>query len=110
MDLKEAFAKAVMSRVLPGWVWLGLTKDGQLVVTQTNNEDNTLMGGIALVQCTPVIGIDLWEHAYFTPLFQGDKAAYLEAFWAHLNWERISKTFESHVLKGQVGPIHPGDL
>ncbi len=43
--LKESFKKAVLARVLPGWVWLGLTKDNHLVITQTNNEDNTLMHG-----------------------------------------------------------------
>ena len=107
--LKEAFTKAVNGRVLPGWVWLGLTKEGQLVVTQTNNEDNTLMHGIAMVQCTPVLGIDLWEHAYFTPIFEGDKEAYVERFWAHLNWGRLSQTFESHNLKGKVAPIHPSE-
>ncbi len=42
---KESFKRAVVSRVLPGWVWLGLSKDNQLVITQTNNEDNTLMHG-----------------------------------------------------------------
>ena len=47
--LKESFKKAVHARVLPGWVWLGLTKDKQLVITSTNNEDNTLMHGIALI-------------------------------------------------------------
>jgi superoxide dismutase len=47
--LRESLTKAVLSRVLPGWIWLGLTKDKQLVITQTNNEDNTLMHGIALV-------------------------------------------------------------
>jgi Fe-Mn family superoxide dismutase len=75
--LKESFRKAVMSRVLPGWVWLGvgLSKSKDLVITQTNNEDNPLMGGVAEPQCTPIMGIDLWEHAYFSQ-FKGDKAAY----------------------------------
>jgi superoxide dismutase, Fe-Mn family len=44
-SFKESFKKVVLSRVLPGWVWLGLSKDKQLVITQTNNEDNTLMHG-----------------------------------------------------------------
>ena len=62
---KTVLRKAVIGRVLPGWVWLGAGKDGHLVITQTNNEDNPLMHGVAEVQCTPVVGIDLWEHAYF---------------------------------------------
>ncbi len=103
--LKESLKKAVESRVLPGWVWLGLTKDGQLVVTQTNNEDNTLMHGIALIQCTPVIGVDLWEHAYM--LSTVSKGEYFERFWAHLDWPWLSHHFESHNLKGKVAPILP---
>ena len=76
--------------MLPGWVWLGLTtKDKQLVITQTNNEDNPLMHGVALVQCTPVIAIDLWEHAYLMT-YSADKEAYLERFLGHLDWAKIS--------------------
>jgi superoxide dismutase len=44
------------------------------------------MHGIALIQCTPVIGLDLWEHAYLTPQYEGDKGAYVDRFWTHLNW------------------------
>jgi Fe-Mn family superoxide dismutase len=62
--LKEAFKRAVMSRVLPGWIWLGVCPDGRLLLTQTNNEENPLMHGVVDVQCVPIIGMDLWEHAY----------------------------------------------
>lgn len=68
------------------------------------------MHGIALVQCTPVIGIDLWEHAYFTPQFEGNKAAYVEKFWDHVNWGKVSSTFETHVIAGKVAPIHPAEI
>ncbi|TNV82978.1 hypothetical protein FGO68_gene16325 [Halteria grandinella] len=109
--LRESFAKAVNQRVLPGWVWLGfIPANGQLVITQTNNEDNTLMHGIALVQCVPIIGIDLWEHAYFSQ-FGGDKNAYLERFWAHVNWGKVSHRFEATILPtGKPAPIHPEEL
>ena len=91
---KESFRKAVMSRVLPGWVWLGCgKKSGDLVITQTNNEDNPLMHGVAEPQCTPVFGIDLWEHAYFAQ-YEGDRAAYCEWFLQALDWERISAHYE----------------
>ncbi|CDW84501.1 superoxide dismutase [Stylonychia lemnae] len=93
--LKESFKKVVNARVLPGWVWLGLTKDKQLVITQTNNEDNTLMHGIALVQCLPIIGLDLWEHSYFTQ-YEGDKEDYVNRFWDFIDWGKVSANFESH--------------
>ena len=97
--LKESLSKAVMSRVLPGWVWLGVgkSKTKDLVITQTNNEDNPLMGGVAEPQCIPIFGIDLWEHAYFTE-FKGDKAIYCDDFIKKINWAKISATFESHNL------------
>lgn len=64
------------------------------------------MHGIALAQCTPVLGIDLWEHAYFRK-FEGDKAMYFEAFWQHINWDRVSTYFERFNLKNEVAPIVP---
>jgi len=63
----ESLQKAVSSRFLPGWIWLGVGKSKpDLIITQTNNEDNPLMSGVAEPLCTPIFGIDLWEHAYFT--------------------------------------------
>ena len=63
------------------------------------------MHGIALIQCTPVIGLDLWEHAYLTPQYEGDKGAYVDRFWTHLNWGKVSHFFESHNLAGKVAPL-----
>jgi Fe-Mn family superoxide dismutase len=75
---RESFKKAVDSRILPGWVWLGVQKSKpDLVITQTNNMDNPLMHGVAEVLCTPLFGMDLWEHAYFYQ-HQGDKSAYCD--------------------------------
>ncbi len=62
------------------------------------------MHGIALVQCTPVIGLDMWEHAYLSD-YQGDKSAYFEKWWQHLNWPRVSQYFETHNLAGKVAPL-----
>jgi Fe-Mn family superoxide dismutase len=92
----------VESRVLPGWVWLGVGKSKpDLIITQTNNEDNPLMHGVADSQCTPIFGIDLWEHAYFSE-FAGDKLAYCDQFVENLNWTKLSANFEAFNLKGQV--------
>ena len=114
--MKESFKKAVQSRVLPGWIWLGMGKEGQLIITQTNNEDNTLMQGkgnvlliviigISTAICTPIIGLDLWEHAYFTQ-FEGNKESYVDAFWNYLDWEKISKDFEMFNLEGgKMAPL-----
>lgn len=101
---KESFRKAVDSRVLPGWVWLGVAK-ANLIITQTNNEDNPLMHGVAEPQCTPIFGIDLWEHAYFSQ-YEGDKNLYCNAFMEELDWAKMSHNYESHNLKGQVAPLN----
>jgi superoxide dismutase len=65
------------------------------------------MHGIALAQCTPVLAIDLWEHAYFNSLFEGNKAAYFESLWAHINWGQVSHNFEAFALQGKVAPLLP---
>ena len=70
-----------MNRALPGWVWLCITKgQGNLIITQTNNEDNPLMTGVVETTSIPIFGIDLWEHAYFFQ-YKGDKESYVKAFF-----------------------------
>lgn len=102
---RESFKKAVANRVLPGWVWLGVGKQKpDLIITQTNNEDNPLMHGVAEPQCIPIFGIDLWEHAYFAQ-YQGDKQAYCDAFITDLDWDKLSHNFEGFNTKGQVAPL-----
>ncbi len=102
---KESFKKAVASRVLPGWVWLGVGKSKpDLIITQTNNEDNPLMAGVAEPQCTPIFGIDLWEHAYFTQ-YHGNKENYSSAFFDELDWNKLSYNYEEFNLKGQMAPL-----
>ena len=90
---KTAFKQAVTSRALAGWVWLGVAKDGRLMITQTNNEDNPLMHGVVEHNCVPVIGIDLWEHAYLVD-YLGDKEAYCDNFLASVDWAIVSQNFE----------------
>ena len=66
-----------------------------------------MMHGIALINCIPIIGIDLWEHAYFNQQYEGDKARYVDAFFAHVDWARASHYFETHNLAGKVAPLLP---
>ena len=101
---KTAFKQAVQSRALPGWVWLGVSKDGRLLITQTNNEDNPLMHGVVDCMCVPVIGISLWEHAYLVD-YQGDKSAYCDNFLASVDWGVVSTNFEALNLNGKPAPM-----
>ena len=59
---------------------------------------------MALVPCTPVIGIDMWEHAYFHK-YQGDKAAYVGNFWNYVDWTKVSANFEKFNEQHKVAPV-----
>lgn len=88
-SLKTAFDKAAAGRFGSGWVWLIKDKDGKLKVLSTANQDNTLMSVINLYG-KPVIGIDLWEHAYYLK-YQYKRADFINAFWNVVNWTMVEK-------------------
>jgi len=85
---KEQFNKAAAGHFGSGWSWLIRTSDGQLQVTDTLNQDSPLMEGHY-----PIMGNDLWEHAYYLK-YQNRKAEYFDAWFNVLNWDEINKRFE----------------
>lgn len=85
---KEEFNSAATTRFGSGWAWLIKKPGGELAVTSTANQDNPLMD-IAEVKGTPILGIDVWEHAYYLK-YQNRRPEYIEAFWNVINWERVS--------------------
>jgi len=87
---KEAFSKAGMTRFGSGWAWL-VMKGNSLVISSTANQDNPLMD-VAEVQGTPILGIDVWEHAYYLK-YQNRRAEYIEAFWHVINWDEVEKRY-----------------
>ncbi len=89
---KEKFANAAATRFGSGWAWLGVTADGSLVVTSTPNQDNPLMKGFVDVECTPILGLDVWEHAYYLN-YQNRRPDYISAFWNVVNWDEVAKNF-----------------
>ncbi len=89
---KEKFAAAGLARFGSGWAWL-IVKDGKLEITSTPNQDNPLMD-VAEVKGTPVLGCDVWEHAYYLK-YQNRRADYLSAFWNVVNWEKVAEHFAS---------------
>lgn len=88
---KAAFRKAGTGRFGSGWVWLIVTADGKLAVTSTPNQDNPLMD-VADVKGTPILGNDVWEHAYYLN-YQNRRADYLDGWWRVVNWETVSDRF-----------------
>jgi Fe-Mn family superoxide dismutase len=92
--LKEKMNAAGTTRFGSGWAWL-IVKDGKLEVTSTPNQDNPLMD-IAEVKGTPILGIDVWEHAYYLK-YQNKRPDYLAAIWNVINWQEVANRFEKAI-------------
>jgi superoxide dismutase, Fe-Mn family len=90
---KEAFSKAALTRFGSGWAWLCVESDGSLDICSTPNQDNPLMKG-AGCDGTPIIGLDVWEHAYYLK-YQNRRAEYIDAFWNVLDWATVEKLYTS---------------
>lgn len=89
---KEEFAKAATGRFGSGWAWL-IVQDKKLVISSTPNQDNPLMD-VAEKKGTPILGIDVWEHAYYLK-YQNKRADYITAFWNLVNWDAVTKNYEA---------------
>ncbi len=89
---KEEFSKAATTRFGSGWAWL-IKKDGKLQITSTPNQDNPLMP-VAEVQGTPILGLDVWEHAYYLN-YQNKRPDYIAAFFNVVNWDKVQDLFNS---------------
>ncbi len=89
--LKEAFANAAATRFGSGWAWLGV-KDGKLCICSTPNQDNPLMKGIVDCNCKPILGLDVWEHAYYLK-YQNRRPDYIAAFWDVVNWAKVGEHY-----------------
>ena len=87
---KEQFNQTAATRFGSGWAWL-VNQNGKLVVTSTPNQDNPLMD-IADVQGKPVMGLDVWEHAYYLK-YQNKRPEYIDAFWNVISWPDVAKRF-----------------
>ncbi len=90
--LQEKINTAGATRFGSGWAWL-IVKDGKLEVSSTPNQDNPLMD-VAEVKGTPVLGIDVWEHAYYLK-YQNKRPDYLKAVWNVINWEKVGQHYDA---------------
>jgi Fe-Mn family superoxide dismutase len=89
---KEQFAKAATTRFGSGWAWL-VVENGKLVVGSTANQDSPLMGkATAGIGGTPILGLDVWEHAYYLN-YQNRRPDYVTAWWNVVNWAEVAKRF-----------------
>jgi superoxide dismutase, Fe-Mn family len=92
-EFKTKFAAAATGRFGSGWAWLIVDAGGKLQITSTPNQDNPLMD-VAEGRGTPVLGLDVWEHAYYLN-YQNRRPDYITAFWNVVNWSEAAKRFAS---------------
>ncbi len=90
-DFKKEFANAAATRFGSGWAWLCVGDNGELAVCSTPNQDNPLMD-IAECKGTPILGLDVWEHAYYLK-YQNKRPDYIAAFWSLVNWDEVAERY-----------------
>jgi Fe-Mn family superoxide dismutase len=94
-DFKTAFANAAATQFGSGWAWLCIQKGGNVEVCATANQDNPLMPGIGC-DGTPILGIDVWEHAYYLN-YQNRRPDYINAFFNLIDWNKVGSLYENGV-------------
>jgi Fe-Mn family superoxide dismutase len=99
--MKQQFSQAAATRFGSGWAWLIVKPDGTLAITSTPNQDNPLMD-VAEVRGTPVLGLDVWEHAYYLK-YRNLRGDYIAAWWDVVNWNEVSRR-HAEALAAASGP------
>lgn len=90
-EFKKKFAEAGTTRFGSGWAWLSVGADGKVQVSSTPNQDNPLMD-VAEVKGTPILGMDVWEHAYYLK-YQNKRPDYIAAFWNVVDWNAVADRY-----------------
>lgn len=93
-DMKKRFDQAALTRFGSGWAWLIVTPEKKLAITSTPNQDNPLMDLPGIERGTPILGLDVWEHAYYLK-YQNKRADYATQWWNVVNWNEVSRRYEA---------------
>ena len=91
---RESFSTAAKTRFGSGWAWLCRSADGSVNVCSTGNQDNPLMAGVVDCSGTPLLGLDVWEHAYYLN-YQNRRPDYVAAFWNVVDWAAVEARFDA---------------
>jgi len=89
---KDTFSQAAATRFGSGWAWLGVGADGKLSVCSTPNQDNPRMNSLVECPCTPILGLDVWEHAYYLH-YQNRRPDYIAAFFNVIDWNAVADRY-----------------
>lgn len=103
-EMKKKFTEAAVNRFGSGWAWLGVKTDGSLAISSTANQDNPLMAGVAETEMIPILGLDVWEHAYYLK-YQNRRPEYIAAWWNVVNWDEVVKYYDNYGSKNTPVPI-----
>lgn len=90
---KEKFAAAAAGRFGSGWAWLCVKPDKSLFICSTANQDSPLMTGVVETPGKPILGLDVWEHAYYLH-YQNRRPDYVSAFWHVVNWAKVAENYK----------------
>lgn len=101
---KEEFSAKSAGRFGSGWCWLGVKPDGKLAIDTTPNQDNPLMDGGCETKMIPILGLDVWEHAYYLK-YQNRRPEYISAFFSVINWDKVSSNYEKYAKQGKGIPF-----
>ena len=100
--MQQQFNQAASGRFGSGWAWLIRKADGTLAITSTANQDNPLMDLPEIEPGTPLLGLDVWEHAYYLR-YQNRRPDYIQAWWSVVNWNEVNRRFEAAVSSAGTG-------
>lgn len=95
-SFKEQLATAAATRFGSGWAWLCVNEDKSLFICSTPNQDNPLMASVVETTGTPILGLDVWEHAYYLN-YQNRRPDYIAAFWKVVNWSAVEKRYKAAI-------------
>lgn len=93
-EMKKRFDQAAVTRFGSGWAWLVVGADKKLAITSTPNQDNPLMDLPEIQRGTPILALDVWEHAYYLK-YQNKRAEYVTNWWQVVNWNEVNRRFEA---------------
>ncbi len=93
-EFQKQFSQVAATRFGSGWAWLAVGSDGKLCVCSTPNQDNPLMNISGTPKCRPILGLDVWEHAYYLN-YQNRRPDYINAFWNIVDWRIVEKNYQN---------------
>ena len=100
-SFRQQFLDTGSKRSGSGWTWLMRNAEGNLAIVSTPNQDNPLMEGVVDQPGTPILGMDVWEHAYYLN-YQNRRADYMEAFFRRINWDQVDLNYQASLTPAQA--------